>query len=154
MSQVTIKIGGRSFDVVCQEGEENYLKTAASMLDEEAQKLESAGTRITESRMLLMAGLLLADRTAASEEKLSKRNDASFSETSDSEISKYDKILDAKLKAAELEILNLKSQISNQNITSDKDTDINKSNLETIQLEIDEAKATISFMLNKVKSLV
>jgi len=154
MSQVTIKIGGRSFDVVCQEGEENYLKTAASMLDEEAQKLESAGARITESRMLLMAGLLLADRTAASEEKLSKTNNTPFYEAPNSEIMESDSILDAKLKAAELEISNLKSQISNQNITSNKDTDINQINLETVQLEMNEAKATISFMLNKVKSLV
>ena len=154
MSQVTIKIGGRSFDVVCQEGEENYLKTAAAMLDEEAQKLESAGARITESRMLLMAGLLLADRTAASEEKLSKTNNTSFYEAPNSEIMESDSILDAKLKAAELEISNLKSQISNQNITSNKDTDINLINLETVQLEMNEAKATISFMLNKVKSLV
>ena len=154
MSQVTIKIGGRSFDVVCQEGEENYLKTAAAMLDEEAQKLESAGARITESRMLLMAGLLLADRTAASEEKLSKTNNTPFYEAPNSEIMESDSILNAKLKAAELEISNLKSQISNQNITSNKDTDINQINLETVQLEIDEAKATISFMLNKVKSLV
>ena len=154
MSQVTIKIGGRSFDVVCQEGEENYLKTAASMLDEEAQKLESAGARITESRMLLMAGLLLADRTAASEEKLSKTNNTPFSEAPNIEIMESDSILDAKLKAAELEISNLKSQISNQNITSNKDTDINQINLETVQLEMNEAKATISFMLNKVKSLV
>ena len=154
MSQVTIKIGGRSFDVVCQEGEENYLKTAAAMLDEEAQKLESAGARITESRMLLMAGLLLADRTAASEEKLSKTNNTPFYEASNSEIMESDSILDAKLKAAELEISNLKSQISNQNITSNKDTDINQINLETVQLEMNEAKATISFMLNKIKSLV
>ena len=154
MSQVTIKIGGRSFDVVCQEGEENYLKTAAAMLDEEAQKLESAGARITESRMLLMAGLLLADRTAASEEKLSKTNNTPFSEAPNIEIMESDSILDAKLKAAELEISNLKSQITNQNITSNKDTDINQINLETVQLEMNEAKATISFMLNKVKSLV
>jgi len=154
MSQVTIKIGGRSFDVVCQEGEENYLKTAAAMLDEEAQKLESAGARITESRMLLMAGLLLADRTAASEEKLSKTFNTPFYEAPNSEIMESDSILNAKLKAAELEISNLKSQISNQNITSNKDTDINQINLETVQLEINEAKATISFMLNKVKSLV
>ena len=154
MSQVTIKIGGRSFDVVCQEGEENYLKTAAAMLDEEAQKLESAGARITESRMLLMAGLLLADRTAASEEKLSKTNNTPFSEAPNSEIMESDSILDAKLKAAELEISNLKSQISNQNITSIKDIDINQINLETVQHEMNEAKATISFMLNKVKSLV
>jgi len=154
MSQVTIKIGGRSFDVVCQEGEENYLKTAAAMLDEEAQKLESAGARITESRMLLMAGLLLADRTAASEEKLSKTNNTPFSEAPNSESMEFDSILDAKLKAAELEISNLKSQISNQNMTSNKDTDINQIILETAQLEMNEAKATISFMLNKVKSLV
>jgi len=154
MSQVTIKIGGRSFDVVCQEGEENYLKTAAAMLDEEAQKLESAGARITESRMLLMAGLLLADRTAASEEKLSKTNNTPSYEAPNTEIMESDSILDAKLKAAELEISNLKSQISNQNITSNKDTDINQINLETVQLEMNEAKATISFMLNKVKSLV
>ena len=154
MSQVTIKIGGRSFDVVCQEGEENYLKTAAAMLDEEAQKLESAGARITESRMLLMAGLLLADRTAASEEKLNKTNNTPFYEAPNSESMEFDSILDAKLKAAELEISNLKSQISNQNITSNKDTDINQINLETVQLEMNEAKATISFMLNKVKSLV
>ena len=53
-----------------------------------------------------------------------------------------------------MEISNLKSQISNQHISSDKDTDNNQINLETVQLEIDEAKATISFMLNKVKSLV
>ena len=119
------------------------------------RKLESAGARITESRMLLMAGLLLADRTAASEEKLSKRNDASISlKHQILKLSEHDSILDAKLKAAELEISNLKSQISNQHISSDKDTDINQINLETVQLEIDEAKATISFMLNKVKSLV
>ena len=70
MSQVTIKIGGRSFEVVCQEGEEEYLHAAAAMLDEEAQKLDGGGARVTESRMLLMSGLLLADRTAAIEEKV------------------------------------------------------------------------------------
>jgi cell division protein ZapA len=154
MSQITIKIGGRSFDVVCQEGEENFLKTAAAMLDEEAQKLQSAGARITESRMLLMAGLLLADRTAASEEKLSKRNDASFSDASDSEILKNNSILDTKLKAAEFEISNLKSQISIQNISAEQDIDINKDNVDKINLEIEEARNTINFMVNRVKSLI
>ena len=71
MSQVTVEIGGRSFDVVCQEGEEEFLRSAAAMLDEEAQKIDAVGQRIPESRMLLMAGLLLADRTAATEDKLS-----------------------------------------------------------------------------------
>jgi len=154
MSQVTIKIGGRSFDVVCQEGEENYLKTAAAMLDEEAQKLESAGTRITESRMLLMAGLLLADRTAASEEKLSKYNNTSLSGPKNSEVMENISILEAKLKTAELEISDLKLQSSKQNISLKSDTDINQVNQEKVQLEIAEAKATMSFMVNKVKSLM
>lgn len=71
MAEVTITIGGRAFQVVCQEGQEQYLYSAAEMLDTEAAKLDQAGTRITESRMLLMAGLMLADRTAALEEKVS-----------------------------------------------------------------------------------
>lgn len=154
MSQVTIQIGGRSFDVVCQEGEENYLKAAAVMLDEEAQKLESAGTRITESRMLLMAGLLLADRTAASEEKLAKNNNTSLSGSINSEVMENSSNLELKLKTAELEILNLKSQLSKQNTSSNEGANNNQNDQENVQLELEEAKATVNFMLNKVKSLV
>ena len=117
MSQVTIEIGGRSFDVVCQEGEESYLKTAAAMLDQEAQKLESAGSRITESRMLLMAGLLLADRTAASEEKLTANDTNAFSDSTNSEIMEHASKLEAKLKEVEAEL----SIIKAQNITPKHD---------------------------------
>ncbi len=70
MPDVTIQIGGRGFDVSCQEGEESYLHTAAKMLDEEAQVLSDQIGRMPESRMLLMAGLLLADKTAAVEDKI------------------------------------------------------------------------------------
>jgi cell division protein ZapA len=70
MPEVTIRIGGRGFDVSCQEGEESYLHTAAKMLDDEAQVLSDQIGRMPESRMLLMAGLLLADKTAAVEDKI------------------------------------------------------------------------------------
>ncbi len=70
MPEVTIQIGGRGFDVSCQEGEESYLHTAARMLDDEAQVLSDQIGRMPESRMLLMAGLLLADKTAAVEDKI------------------------------------------------------------------------------------
>ena len=70
MPEVTIHIGGRGFDVSCQEGEESYLHSAAKMLDDEAQVLSDQIGRMPESRMLLMAGLMLADKTAASEDRI------------------------------------------------------------------------------------
>lgn len=64
MPEVTVKIGGRDFEVACQAGEEHFLTAAAAMLDTEAQVLVSQLSHLTESRMLLMAGLMLADKTA------------------------------------------------------------------------------------------
>lgn len=69
MPEVIIQIGGRDFEVSCQEGEESYLQSAASMLDDEAQVLADQIGRMPESRMLLMAGLMLADKTAAVEDR-------------------------------------------------------------------------------------
>ncbi len=69
-SEVQITIGGRTFDVACQEGEERFLISAAEQLDAEAQVLVDQIGRMPEARMLLMAGLMLADRTAGLEERL------------------------------------------------------------------------------------
>jgi cell division protein ZapA len=70
MPEVDIKIGGRPFTVACQEGEEEFLESAAAMLDREAQVLAEAGGRLTQDRMLLMAGLMLADKAISAEEEL------------------------------------------------------------------------------------
>ena len=70
MPNVEIEIGGRSFEVACQEGEEHYLFSAAKMLDTEAGSLVEQIGRLPEARMLLMAGLMLADKTAGVEDKL------------------------------------------------------------------------------------
>ncbi len=70
MPDVTVKIGDRQFDVACQEGEEHYLRSAAAMLDAEAQTLLTQIRHLTEPRMLLMAGLMLADKTAGIDDTL------------------------------------------------------------------------------------
>ncbi len=70
MPEETITIGGKNFEVACQEGEEKFLHTAAGMLDNEAQTLITQIGRLPEARMLLMAGLMLADRTAGVEDRL------------------------------------------------------------------------------------
>lgn len=70
MPEVKISIGGRSFEVACQEGEEHFLKSAAALLDNEASVLSSQIGRMPEARMLLMSGLMLADKTAGMEEQI------------------------------------------------------------------------------------
>ncbi len=70
MPDVKITVGGRSFEVACQEGEEHFLESAAAMLDNEARSLVEQIPHLTESRMLLMAGLMLADKTAGMEDNL------------------------------------------------------------------------------------
>jgi len=72
MPEVTITIGGRNFEVACQDGEQPFLEAAAGMLDIEAQSMAGQMGRITEARMLLMSGLLLADKTAALEERVAQ----------------------------------------------------------------------------------
>lgn len=70
MPQVAITIGGRTFEVACQPGEESFLQSAAQLLDNEASPLIAQVGRMPESQMLLMAGLLLADKSIAMEERL------------------------------------------------------------------------------------
>jgi cell division protein ZapA len=70
MPDVTITVGGRQFEVACQPGEEHYLRSAAELLDGEASVLVNQIGRMPESRMLLMAGLLLADKTAGSHDQV------------------------------------------------------------------------------------
>ncbi|SNX70442.1 cell division protein ZapA [Cereibacter ovatus] len=70
MPELSIMIGGKTFEVVCQPGEEDFLRAAAALLDAEAAPVVQQMGRMTESRLLLMAGLMLADRMAGLEDEL------------------------------------------------------------------------------------
>jgi cell division protein ZapA len=60
MAQMKLEIGGRSFMVTCQDGEESHLTKLAAMVDGKARE-SGDPTGLTESRMLLFTSLLLAD---------------------------------------------------------------------------------------------
>ncbi|MGI9388738.1 MAG: cell division protein ZapA [Boseongicola sp.] len=75
MPEVQISIGGRPFAVACQDGEEHFLQSAAKLLDNEASTLMDQIGRLPEARMLLMAGLMLADKTAGSDEQMKSLED-------------------------------------------------------------------------------
>lgn len=70
MPQVEIVVGGRSFEVACQPGEEPFLRNAAGLLDVEASAIAGQIGRMPEARMLLMAGLMLADKVSGLEDRL------------------------------------------------------------------------------------
>ena len=70
MPEITIKIGQRPYTVNCPAGEEPQLEKARAALDAEASTLLTQMGRAPEAQMLLMSGLMLADRTLALEEQL------------------------------------------------------------------------------------
>lgn len=70
MPEVTVKIGDRPFKVACPAGEESQLEAASAKLNAEAKVLIAHSGRVPESQMLLMSGLMLADRAIALEEKV------------------------------------------------------------------------------------
>lgn len=68
MPELDLMIGGRSYRVSCASGEEDALLGAAEQLDGEAQKvLGGGGAVVPENRLLLLAGLMLADRIREAE---------------------------------------------------------------------------------------
>ena len=69
MPELTLEIGGRVFEVACEPGQEASLERAARLFDAEAVRIGDAG-RSTEKRMLLLAGLMLADTMTGIEERL------------------------------------------------------------------------------------
>jgi septal ring factor EnvC (AmiA/AmiB activator) len=97
-----------------------------------------------------MAGLLLADRTAASEEKLTANDSNAFSDSTNSEIMEHASKLEAKLKEVEAEL----SIIKAQNITPKHDNINNEFEITALKQEKDDAEATIQLMIDRVKSLI
>ena len=72
MAEVEFTIGHKEYRVGSADGEEGLLARAAQILDREAQQILSQAGRVPEQRLLLLAGLMLADRFAGLEERLDK----------------------------------------------------------------------------------
>ena len=72
MPEVAINIGDKKFTVTCQPGEESALEAAASLLNDEASFLVSEIGQLSEQKLLLMSGLMLADKMTAQSQKLAK----------------------------------------------------------------------------------
>jgi cell division protein ZapA len=61
MGQINVTIGGRSYPLACGDGEEAHLTALAEHLQRKAEELTGALGTMSEPRLLLMAGILVAD---------------------------------------------------------------------------------------------
>lgn len=62
MPTVIVQVNDRPYNMVCDEGEEEHLAELASLLENEVTKLKKTFGQVGDSRLLLMAGLVVADK--------------------------------------------------------------------------------------------
>ena len=70
MAHVIVQVNGRPYTMQCPEGEEAHLKELAELLDSEVQRVKTSVGNVGDIRMLVMAGLMVADRLSEAIEKI------------------------------------------------------------------------------------
>jgi cell division protein ZapA len=70
MSNVIVNIAGRPYTMQCPDGEEEHLKELAKLLDGEVSRIRQNVGAIGDIRLLVMAGLMVADRLSEATRKL------------------------------------------------------------------------------------
>jgi cell division protein ZapA len=66
LAHVIVQVNGRPYTMQCPEGEEDHLKELASLLDTEVLRVKQSVGNVGDIRMLVMAGLMVADRLSES----------------------------------------------------------------------------------------
>jgi cell division protein ZapA len=61
MPLVNVMVNGRAYTIACDDGEEAHLKDLATIVDTKAREVLGAVGQVGDTRMLLMAALLIAD---------------------------------------------------------------------------------------------
>ena len=82
MTELEISIGGRLFSVACDNEEQEKVKEAAALINEEADSIQAQLGRLPESKMLLLSALMIADRLVdvENESKLFKEKSQDLSD--------------------------------------------------------------------------
>ena len=72
MAEVDITINGRSYRISCKNGEEERVKSLATLINNQVQKLSEKIGQLGEARMILLASLVLLDRSEEIEKEAEK----------------------------------------------------------------------------------
>ena len=70
MPLVNVLINGRAYTVACDEGEEDRLRDVSQILDKRVRELASSVGQVGDSRILVMAGLVICDELSESLSRL------------------------------------------------------------------------------------
>jgi cell division protein ZapA len=70
MAQVTLRINGYAYTIGCRDGEEEHLVAMGHEVDHRIESVKSSAGQSGEARMLVMAGLLMADELHELRQKL------------------------------------------------------------------------------------
>jgi cell division protein ZapA len=72
MGQVSIQVNGRNYDIACDDGEEEHVNRLGRYIDDKIAELVSRMGQVGDSRLLVMAALLVADELSDAYGKLEK----------------------------------------------------------------------------------
>ena len=72
MAEVDITINGRSYRISCKNGEEERVKSLATLISNQVQKLSEKIGQLGEARMILLASLVLLDKSDEIEKEAEK----------------------------------------------------------------------------------
>ena len=70
MAQVKISINNQPYTITCDDGQEEQLQELARYFDSHVQALAAKVGRITDSRLMLLAGLTVCDELREAESQL------------------------------------------------------------------------------------
>ncbi len=70
MAQVTVSINRREYRISCDEGEEEHLSELARFVDQRVGELVAAVGQIGDTRLMVMASLLIADELADANDEI------------------------------------------------------------------------------------
>ena len=73
MPLVNVLVNGRAYTVACDDGEEDHVRELGQFLDKRVRELSGSVGQVGDARLLLMAGLVVADELAEALTKLHDR---------------------------------------------------------------------------------
>ena len=72
MAEVDITINQRSYRISCKDGEEERIKSLSALINNQVQKLSEKIGQLGEARMILLASLVLLDKSDEIEREAEK----------------------------------------------------------------------------------
>jgi cell division protein ZapA len=73
MPLVNVLVNGHAYTVACDEGEEDHVRELGQFLDKRVRELSGSVGQVGDARLLLMAGLVIADELSEALAKLHER---------------------------------------------------------------------------------